>query len=107
MFVVQPFKSLIPCFHPLNRYPAKMSGQILQEQAESWKSCIRVAYLPIAVYTMNLKDKLLGFHHCPWALAVATRKSASNFKTRNKAALDTWEHVDYGVGQCPTWAMKP
>ena len=55
---------------------------------------------------MNLKDKLLGFHHCPWALAVATRKSASNFKTRNKAALDTWEHVDYGVGQCPTWAMS-
>jgi len=45
-----------------------MSGQILQKEAESWKSCIRVAYLPIAVYTMNLKDKLLGFHHCPWAV---------------------------------------
>jgi len=32
-----------------------MSGQILQEEAESWKSCIKVGYLPIAIYTMNLK----------------------------------------------------
>jgi len=89
-----------------------MSGQILQEQAESWKSCIRVAYLPIAVYTMNLKDKLLGFHHCLWALAIATKKSASNFKTCKQSSfrylgLGTWEHVDYGVGQGPTWALKP